>query len=187
MRTFVAIELSESCRRKLVGAIESVRADASGVRWVNAESAHLTLKFIGELSESDLPAAVSALAAAAAASKPFRFRVAGVSGFPPRGKPRVIHAPVLEPTGALASLADGVEQGLLRAIGLPREGRPFTAHITLGRVRNPRGCPTVEELAGAVKDADFGEVAVESLVLMKSDLTPRGAIHTLLHRFPLGS
>ncbi len=92
-----------------------------------------------------------------------------------------------EPSGALAALSGAVEEALYQAIGLPKEGRPFAAHITLGRVRSPRDCPTIEELARAVGDADFAEVAVEAFVLMKSDLTPRGALYTPLQRFPLGA
>ncbi len=187
MRTFVAIELTESCRHKLAEAVRKLRAAAGEVRWVKAETAHLTLKFIGELPERDLPEAISALSAAAADSEPFRFRVEGISGFPPTDRPRVIHVPVHESSGALQRLAEAVERGLFEAIGLAQERRSFKPHITLGRVKERRNCPSLEEIAALVPDADFGEVPVDGIVLVKSDLTPRGAVYTALERMPLGS
>jgi len=186
VRSFVAVELTESCRLGLAAAIEKLRPVARGVRWVDPRSAHLTLKFIGELPERDVPAAVIALSSAAASAAPFGFRVEGISGFPARGKPRVIHAPVHEPTGELAALAKAVETALSEALGVKREARAFKPHITLGRVKDPRDCPALPELTALVPDADFGEVPVERIVLMRSDLTPRGAIYTPLEHIPLG-
>ena len=187
MRTFVAIELTEPCRRKLGEAVERLRGEARGVRWVDAKCAHLTLKFIGDLAERDLPDAITALAGAASAWEPFWFRVQGVSGFPPKGKPRVIHAPVHEPEGVLASLAAAVDLALFEALRVKREKRTFKGHITLGRVRDPRSCPPLSEIAAMLPEADFGEVPVEEIVLMKSDLTPRGPVHTPLERLALGA
>jgi 2'-5' RNA ligase len=187
MRTFVAVELNDECRRRLAGAIEKLRGHAGGVRWVDPAIIHLTLKFIGELSEQDLPAAISAISSAAAASQPFRMRIAGIAGFPQRGKPRVIHSPVEEPTGTLAALAGAIDRALLEALGIERESRSFSAHITIGRAKGTRDCPRVEELAAVVPDADFGEVAVDSVVLMKSELRPTGPIYTPIERMKLGA
>ncbi len=104
MRTFIAIELDEACRRRLVKAVELLRPTAGGVRWVSAESMHLTLKFIGEVDELDIPGAIEALGPAAEAGEQFTMRVSGVSGFPPHGRPRVIHVGIEEPDGVLAAL-----------------------------------------------------------------------------------
>ena len=59
-------------------------------------------------------------------------------------------------------------------------------HLTLGRVKDRRRCPTVQEVAAAVKDQDFGRVEVDSMVLMRSELHPTGAVYTPLRRLPLG-
>jgi len=186
MRTFVAIELSDDCRRRLGRAVEVLRRRASGVKWVSAEAAHITLKFIGELPEDRVPDAIAALKAAARSAAPFSFRLEGISGFPPSGRPRIIHSPAHEPTGAMAALAVAVEKSLCDAVGVAPEERGFKAHVTIGRVKNPRECPRVEELAALVTDADFGEVTVRDIVLMKSELTPRGPIYTPIERVPLG-
>ena len=186
MRTFVAIELDEDCRRRLARAQEALRRGCGGVRWVRPEGLHLTLKFIGELPEIDIPSAVSAISSAASQSSPFRMALQGISGFPPKGSPRVIFAGVKEPSGVLVELAKAVDGGLCEALGTAREKRPFKSHVTLGRVKNPRDCLPVSELSGLVVDADFGTVAVEDVVLMKSDLTPTGAIYTPMERIKLG-
>jgi len=187
MRTFVAIELDDECRRKLVRAQEELRGSCGGVRWVRPDGLHLTLKFIGELAETDVSSAASAISSAASQASPFRMTLEGISGFPPKGRPRIIFARVEEPHGVLAALAQAVDSGLCEALGIAPEERSFKSHVTLGRVQNPRDCPPVPELSGLVADDDFGEVAVDSVVLMKSDLTPRGAIYTPLERIRLHS
>ena len=186
MRAFVAVELDDACRAALRGALARLRDVARGVRWVGPESLHLTLKFIGELAEADLPRAVASLEAAAASARPFTMHVCGLSGFPPRGTPRVIHVEVREASGVLRGVQAEVEEGLARDLGVAKEKRPFVPHLTLGRVRDRRRCPGVAEISAAVADQDFGEVEVDSVVLMKSDLRPTGAVYTPLHRFPLG-
>ena len=186
MRTFVAIELPAECRARLQDVIDTLRVAARGVRWVKGESAHLTLKFIGELPERDLPAAEAALRSAASGSAPFSCRLRGISGFPARGRPRVIHSAAQGADEALVGLAAAVEAALESALAIPREDRPFKPHVTLGRVKDRRACPPVEQIASLVPGADFGEVRVTEIVLIKSDLTPAGAIYTPLARIPLG-
>ena len=156
MRTFVAIELTEPCRRKLGEAIERLRGVVPGVRWVDAKCAHLTLKFIGDLSERDLPDAITALSGPASACEPFWFRVQGVSGFPPKGRLRVIHAPVHDPDGTLASLAATVDLALFEALRVKRDKRTFRGHITLGRVKDARSCPPLSAIAALLPDAGGG-------------------------------
>ena len=186
MRTFVAIELDEECRSRLTRAQEELGQGCGGVRWVPPACMHLTLKFIGELAEVDVPTVTSAISSAGSQASPFRMKVAGISSFPPTRRPRVIVAPVEEPSGALAALTEAVDTELCQALGIAREKRSFKPHVTLGRVKKPQDCPSVRELSVLVADADFGEVDVDSVVLMKSDLRPRGAVYTPLERVALG-
>ncbi len=187
MRTFVAIELDDACRRKCGEALDVLKRAVPEVRWVKPEGAHLTLKFIGELAHRDLPAAASAIRSAARAAKPFRMHMAGLSGFPPKGGARVVYVAAEEPSGELADLAQRVDSGLSEALGLEPERRPFRAHVTLGRARRGGQAPPAVRIAELIPDADFGQVQVDSVVLMKSDLTPSGAVYTPLERFPLGT
>ena len=186
MRTFVAVELDQNCREGLLRAIEALRPLTGGVRWVKAGALHLTLKFIGELPEAELAAAEAALQPVAHMARPFSMHVSGLSGFPRRGKPNVVFADVQEPTGTLLTLQQAVDGALEDSLGIQRERRAFVSHVTLGRVKDRRGCPDVATLAQTLAEDDFGTIAVSSFVLMESDLTPRGAIYTPLRHFPLG-
>ncbi len=186
MRAFVAIELDEACREGLRKALEALRPAARGVRWVKPEALHLTLKFIGPLDETDLPRAIECLRPASAEAGPFVMNVSGLSGFPGRGAPRVIHVEVQEPTGTLVALQGRIDAALKEALGIPKEKREYVSHITLGRVKDRRACPSMAEVSAAVAEQRFGAVSVDSMVLMKSDLRPDGAVYTVVHRFPLG-
>ena len=186
MRTFVAVELDADCRRALLKAVERLKPLAGGVRWVEPEAMHLTLKFIGEVDELAIPGAIEAMLPAAEAAEPFDMHVAGVSGFPPSGKPRVIHVAVEEPTGRLAALQAAIESALALELGVAPEQRRWTPHVTLGRVKDSRRCPRVEQIAVALPEQEFGTVYVESFVLMASELLPSGPVYTPVHRFGLG-
>jgi len=186
VRTFVAIELDEASRRRCGAALRDLAGAVRAVRWVKPDAAHLTLKFIGELAEQELPAAICAIRAATAPGRPFLMTLAGLSGFPPRGGARVVYVPVLEPTGELAALAERVDRSLSESLGIAREKRPFQAHVTLGRARRHAQGPPAAQIAELLADSDFGQVTVRSVVLMKSDLTPAGALYTPLERFGLG-
>jgi len=186
LRTFVAVELDDHCRDGLVRAIGDLKRAASGVRWVKPDSLHVTLKFIGEIKPTDLPVAIDCLQHAAGAVEPFTMSVAGLSGFPPRGTPRVVHVHADGPGDVFERLHEAVEEVLAEELGVSPEKRRYIPHITLGRVKKRGKCPPLEAMKEAVPDDDFGEVDVDSVLLMESDLQPEGAVYTVLHRFPLG-
>ncbi len=185
MRTFVAVELDDECRERLLDALAALRDAAGGVRWVKPQALHVTLKFIGELKEPDLPDAVRMIQSACEGAEPFRMRVADLSGFPPHGTPRVIHVKAHAPDDALEELHEAVEGALADGLGVKREKRKYIPHITLGRVKKRSACPPLEELRATVPRQEFGTVEVNSIVLMKSDLRPEGAVYTPLQHFPL--
>jgi 2'-5' RNA ligase len=186
MRSFIAVEIGDVCRRALEGVIEQLTSIARGVRWVKPDGLHLTLKFIGEMDEADLARAIECLQAVAVGSAPFVMSMSGISGFPPRGVPRVIYVELHEPTGVLAALQKEVEDELAEELNIAREDRPFAAHVTLGRTKDRSRCPSMDEIVAAVAAQDLGRVKVDSFVLMRSQLRPDGAIYTPVSRFPLG-
>jgi 2'-5' RNA ligase len=187
MRLFVAVELDEGIRRQ-AGRIAVQLGEAFGpaarrsVTWVPASNMHLTLRFLGEVEErraAEVAARVSQLFTTAA----FRLAVGGLGAFPPSGPPRVIWLGLTAGTEPLVRLHEELE-GRLERLGFAREGRPFRAHLTLGRVKGGLG-PGARAALSAIPAAALGACAVEHVTLFESRLSPRGAVHTALARGPL--
>lgn len=143
---------------------------------------HVALKFLGGVDEARLPEVEAAVAAAASGYGAFPLPIRGLGAFPSATRPRVIWAGA--PAEALVPLAAAVDARLVR-LGFPAEGRAFAAHVTLGRVREPRRDATLAGALAAGAAREFGTVAVDRVSLMRSDLSPRGARYTELRGFPL--
>jgi RNA 2',3'-cyclic 3'-phosphodiesterase len=172
-------------RQRLSAEIERLRQVAGGVGWVAPENLHITLKFLGRVEEARLVLVRACLDRAAAGIGPFEIAIESLGAFPAPTRPRVIWAGVDKGLEPLAALAGRVERELAE-MGFAPEARGFTAHVTLGRVREPRRNPalaTALERAGAIT---LGALRVDRLSLMRSDLSPAGARYTELSAHPLG-
>ncbi len=181
----MAILLPDRLRSSLAMEIERLGPQARGVGWVVPENLHLTLKFLGSVEPLRMEQIEGALQATAAAAAPFTLAVRGLGAFPSPARPRVIWAGVQTAGTAVAALASRLDDAL-GPLAFPREERPFSAHVTLGRVREPRRDPALAEALAAGSEKDFGYFRVERMTLMRSDLSPRGARYTALAAWPLG-
>ena len=176
--------LPEALRVRMDEAAAPLRAQAGGVSWVRMENFHVTLRFLGSVDEAALGRVREALAEAAAAVAPFQVTVGGFGGFPSARAPRVIWMGLTAGVEPMVALHGRLEAALARR-GFPPEGRGFHPHVTLGRAREPRGAPGIGALlAGA--GGPLGESRVETIHLMRSDLHPEGARHSVLAREALG-
>ncbi len=184
IRTFVAVELDEALRASLgdlQGRLKRAPLGRLG-RWVDPNGIHLTLKFLGDVSKSQLPELRQALRRAAAAVPRFAIALSGLGCFPNARQPRVIWVGVQEPTGALQHLQCAVERELA-AIGFPPEGRAFTPHLTLARIRDQVRPGERAELGawiGRQEVGRLGTMQVASVSLMQSELRSAGAVYTCL-------
>jgi 2'-5' RNA ligase len=143
----------------------------------------VTLKFLGGVETPRLAPVAAALVDAASTCAPFELAVRGLGAFPSRTRARVVWAGI-DDGGATARLATRVEAAMVE-LGFEREARPFAGHVTLGRVRQPRGNP---RLAAALDGhSAYGRLRVDRVVLMRSDLSPRGARYTELAEAPLAA
>jgi 2'-5' RNA ligase len=188
IRTFIAIELSTDVLRRIGTLLERIQADVpSGlVRWVRPEGIHLTLKFLGDVEQGRLETLAGALQAACTSHAPFSLSIGGMGVFPNPRRPRVVWIGVDEPTGALLRLQGDVERAIT-PLGFPTERRPFSPHLTLGRVKRGGSAAELEALGQYATRARVrvGEMAVETVYLMRSDLGPAGARYTELATAPL--
>ena len=181
MRLFVALEIPSAVRENLGALLESLRAVSPQTRWVRPENLHVTLKFMGEVPETKLAATRSALAGVRsdqAVTLDFR----GLGFFPNEKHPRVSWAGVVA-SANLKTLAADID-GATEKLGIPREQRPFSPHLTLARFEPP-GLP--EKLRSAVREnevRDFGTLRTGEFDLIESKLRPSGAEYTTLESFP---
>jgi len=183
MRCFIALDLPESVCVELSGAIAGLHGHGD-VRWVDAAAMHLTLRFLGELDGPQMQAVREAMPTA---WPPIRLAIAGLGVFPPRGSLRVVWAGLRGSLEDLAGLAGSLERVALAA-GLPAAPRPFHPHVTLGRLRSPRGSGPLAQLVAEMSMAVRSEPFVASAVTMyESELTARGAVYSVLHRVNFGS
>ena len=185
MRLFVAIELDDDVRAALVRIQDKLGRRCNGVRWIPASQIHLTMRFLGDVPDVGVPQVSQAVAAGACSVQPFDFEVVGCGCFPPGGRPvRIVWAGVREPTGALDACVAAVEAQLERA-GHPRERRPFSPHITIGRVREDRSGGTIREAVEAVELKPRAQ-SIRSLTVMQSVLSPAGPTYTPVSKAALG-
>ncbi len=185
MRLFVAIELSDAVRQALKNVQEALRPKCPDVRWVRPEQLHLTVKFLGEVNDRDVAGVCAAISKAAAVSGGFSMRVRDCGCFPERGAVRIVWAGVQEASGFLKTCVDATE-GALAEVGFAREVRPFSPHITIGRVREDRSRGAIRF---AVQSHQYAEVEQEvaSLTLMASELSPKGPTYSVVSRARLGA
>lgn len=177
VRAFVALELDVALRERIRETMAALRKSLKGVRWVQPDALHLTLRFLGPSAPEALTRLRDDLGPVAARCPATRARVSGLGLFPERGCPRVLWLGISLAPEALA-LQRECERAAVAA-GFPPEGRAFSPHLTLGRWRENVRQPELPPF-------DLGETLLETLVLFRSDLRPQGAVHTPLAVFPLG-
>jgi len=182
MRTFVAIDLPAEIRRHIARLIDLLKPAAAQVRWARPEGLHVTLKFIGELAAEKVPEAASRLAAIRLPA-PLSLQVRGAGYFPNARAPRVIWLG-LEAGPELPALAALVEEALL-PLGVPKETRPFAAHLTVGRLKVPGSVSGLQEILRKQEPLEFGAFVAEEFFLYESQLSPAGSVYRKIARFAL--
>ena len=183
IRAFIAVQISPAARKALAEVIERLGiAVPRGVSWVDPKSVHLTLKFLGDIAPSLTKQILEAARRSGQGTRSFRLHLSGLGMFPNQRQPRVLWAGVGGDLDALSGLQGALESAL-EELGFPREGRPFSPHLTIGRVRDGVSPGQRRAIAEAVSAAVFEPTElwlVESLDLMRSTLTPHGAVYTSL-------
>ncbi len=188
IRAFIAIDLPADLQKRLdqVSASLKQSIDRSVIRWVPAANMHLTLKFLGDVSVANLNLVNEAIKAVALEHHRFEFSVGGLGAFPTSKRPRVIWVGIEAPA-ELGNVQVALESRLNR-LGYPPEERPFSAHLTLGRVArtaDPQDIQKIAQSLQAIKLGFLGAVQVQHLHLYRSDLVPTGAVYTCLFSAPL--
>ena len=202
MRIFIGIDLDEEIRAKIARFLDGVSGFAPEARWVRPESLHITLKFIGEQKAEQVEAITKRLRRVEGV--PFEIRVSGFGFFPTAKSPRVfwigVHA-----GPQMAGLARGIDSAVAE-LGVPREEREFSPHLTLARSGGRSGerpgetsgdpkwrkgdgpnsrFAVLQKRLGAMSELDFGKMSADKFILYQSQLSPAGSKYTKLEGFPM--
>ena len=189
-RTFIALDLSEVARTALRGELRRLARALPDVRFVDPDSLHLTLAFLGELDDDTLAAVIALAGEVARHTAPFELALAGLGVFGPPTALRVIWAGVGGETRSLLALQRRLAAAL-EAEGFPREQRPFSPHLTLARLKRPLDAAARQRLdkllaSPASKPASWeARWRVADLRVMRSELAATGARYTALSVAPL--
>jgi 2'-5' RNA ligase len=186
MRLFLAFDITPDVRTRVTEMQERLKQTEADVKWVDPANFHLTVKFIGDVSDTLLPEVETICEELAAfeGANTFRFRVFGGSFFPKRSPQiKTLFAGVTDGANEWKAIA-GQAQEVFTGLGIPRESG-LAPHITLGRVRSERNREALRQAIQADADTDCGEQEARELVLVQSTLDPRGATYKTLRAFPL--
>jgi len=178
IRAFIAIDLPQTVKAELAqtGARLARQLPAGSVRWVKPERMHLTLRFLGDTAVLQLPAIATQLDELTAHHAPFNLHLDKLGCFPNRKRPRVIWAGMAGNENALLALKQDLDERLA-SLGWEKEGRPYQAHLTLGRVKNSRAVAQVK-WRGELEKVGMGVTAVH---LIESQLQRSGPLYTIRH------
>jgi len=182
VRTFIAVDLPEPVKTRISDLVHRLKfAAPSGIGWVRIADLHLTVKFLGEIDETGLPAVENAVRTIAADTSVFPLSITGTGTFPPGSrKPRVIWIGIKDET-VLPDLHGRLENSLA-ALGHPREDRPFHPHMTIGRVKTSGLPQALLDRLAEYASASFGDMEVREIVVYRSVLHPRGPEYTPLFK-----
>ena len=179
MRTFVALDLNPEIKDSLSNLISLLIPKGSDVRWVKKQAMHITLKFLGEVSETKIPDIIQSIRKACDSRGSFHLSFKGTGFFPPLSHfPRVLWAGI-ERSPDLLILHKSIEDEFTK-LGFQREKRQFQPHLTLGRVKSSRNISPVLAELEIHRDMNFGSMQVESVTLFKSTLKPTGAEYEVI-------
>lgn len=185
-RTFIAIDLDKALRNQMTVLQGSLARTGAEVKWLEPRNMHLTLLFLGEVDDRELPSLCKAVSEACSEVSPFAMTVEGVGCFPNLRRPRVLWVGVGDGKEEVVALHDRLEPPLLELGCYRREDRQYTPHLTLGRVT---GDGSTDQLTAALtKKADWhgGQIAVREVHVMSSILGRDGPEYAVLGRAKLG-
>jgi 2'-5' RNA ligase len=187
VRVFIAAEIPPTIHEALAALMGELKKEIPGPRWVRPQGIHLTLRFLGEVAQSDLARLGDELARRVPGSvDPFTVGLEGLGVFPEKGRPRVLWVGLAEPGGGLMKLQSIVE-GAVEAAALPgvkKEERPYRPHLTLARFGEGRPPSGLAQALSARQGHSWGRFEVSSICLFQSLLKPGGAEYRVLKELP---
>ncbi|HPY08218.1 MAG TPA: RNA 2',3'-cyclic phosphodiesterase [Smithellaceae bacterium] len=187
IRAFLAVEPPEEILQTVIRLQEKLKREISGrLSWTRPGGQHLTLKFFGDVSTGDVDSIGRAVQNRLPSGAALNLKIEKLGVFPDARKPRVLWCGTSGDVEKLAALHKQLDADFT-GIGFPKEDRPFRAHLTLARIKDPRAPAGIDKALQKYLDFSTGVFFVRELILFQSKLTPQGALYTRLATFPLES
>lgn len=183
-RTFIAVPIPDAVVVFLEQIQAQLQSPGMNVRWVATKNIHLTLKFLGDIDPSQVPAIAARMDTAAGATPVFTLQAKGVGVFPNLRRSRVLWVGLTGELDRLSAVQAALESSL-ESVGFSSASRPFRAHLTIGRSRQRIDAQMLGACLEPLKDVASNRFRVDRLTLVKSRLKPAGAEYTPLHTSPL--
>jgi 2'-5' RNA ligase len=189
-RLFVGVPVPPEALASCAALLDVVRArhGARGIRWVSTENLHLTLRFLGLLPPSAVPAMAAAVTAAATGAKPFEVELAGGGAFPGDRRPRAIWLGMEHGADELETISRALDAALVRS-GMPGDDRPFRPHLTVART-DAAGTAGSLAVAAALREAAADwrvRFIADRVVLYRSHLGGGPPRYEPVHEVRLGA
>lgn len=183
LRCFIAVDISDEVRHAVGAAIQRLKQTGADVKWVPAGNLHITLKFLGNTEEAEVAPVIHALQERLTPCEAVYIKVTGLGSFPAGRHPRVIWAGI-EDGGGLGVIQAQVDAAMT-TLGYPAEDRPYSPHLTVGRVKSGRGMTLLLKQMEELRGESFGEAEIRRVMVMKSELRPEGAAYAPLGEIEL--
>jgi len=184
-RTFIGIDIGDAIRTNAIALQKELAKTGAEVKWVEAESVHVTLLFLGEVDDRELHAVCKAVKEAAASEPPFGLRVSGVGAFPTPRRPKILWAGITDGAEVLQRLYTALEERMLNLGCYRKEERGYTPHLTLGRVKGDADSFTLAAEIPKRLAWDGGRTTVDEVLVFSSELNRDGPVYTVIGRAPL--
>ncbi len=199
IRTFIAVDIAPDIKSMIRKAIKPFRTAYPDIRWVEDDQLHITLKFLGDVPTVEIHEVIETVQAAVREMEAFDLVLEGLGAFPDLDHPRTVWVGISEGLDELQELADRVERSL-ESLGFHREKRPFTPHVTLGRVKQSkpnrgsrksdcavRSVSLDDEFFKKETDRFFGSCPVDEVTVYASELFSDGPQYEMLGTGPLAA
>lgn len=185
IRSFLAFDLPQGIKEEVTRISGGVKKSGLNASWVKPGNIHLTVVFMGDVNEKDIPGIIASIDNVAVQYEPFNISLGGMGLFPDIRRPRVIWLGLDGEIEKLASLRDDLQKSL-ESFGVEQEKRTFKPHLTLGRFR--RSTREKSHLKKILEES--GRITgptgrLDELILFKSELRPGGSVYERLHSWAL--
>ncbi|WP_164103610.1 RNA 2',3'-cyclic phosphodiesterase [Candidatus Laterigemmans baculatus] len=186
IRSFIALPITAAIQKSAAGLVRRLSGERDGIKWVPGENLHLTLKFLGEVDNRELPKVCATVRDCCRGIPPFALEFRGAGAFPDPSRPRVVYAGIVEGGEVLRELVGRLEPALAD-LGFKPEPRDYVPHLTLGRTRggSRRGAPEVGERIRAAADVELGSMLAEKVCLYASFLDKTGPTYQVMDTIEL--